>query len=266
MADVDQQGRSEQPEPGEEDRQNAHYDPSAPERADRKDAPHHERGKGREGGARDQSETGDRPPWHVEGGREAQRPGDDDKSRKPSPWRYIIPVLVIALLVNWLIVSLAPRESTAVTIPYSAFVKQVDAGNVASVTTTGLAVTGSFKKATEVPIVQTSQRRIALPGGTIPGETRALTPAAGASAAVTPGAAPTTAGAQAKAAGSSSPAATATPGGSGSAASGGSTRTATAAPTATVREFATQLPAFGTGALLDRLVSKGVTVTAKPAA
>ena len=246
MTDADQFGRLEETGPRDAGREGsahghqahgsqAHEHPAhgaaSPERADRDDGSRRKQGGAESNAGRGQPSGEDSQPWHVEGGREPQRQGgDDDKGRRSSPWRYIIPLLLIALLVNWVIVALAPHQSTGVTIPYSAFVAQVDAGNVASVTATGLSVSGTFRQPTRVPIAETGQTgALIVPGGPAASSDRG-------------GAAPAT-----------PPRASATP-------------AASATPTATVRQFATQLPAFGTSGLLDRLVTKGVAVTAKPAA
>jgi cell division protease FtsH len=58
-------------------------------------------------------------------------------------------LLVVLLLLNWLAMTTLLQEPTRTEIPYSLFWKQVEAGNVATVTAVEEQITGSFKK--EVP-------------------------------------------------------------------------------------------------------------------
>lgn len=52
-------------------------------------------------------------------------------------------VIFLALAV-WALSSLWPQQTTSVALPYSAFVEQVQAGNVSAVTIAGSDITGQF--------------------------------------------------------------------------------------------------------------------------
>ncbi len=96
-----------------------------------------------------------RPP-----GPEQARPGASDKRDEPGsnrpawlrrvswPWA----LLLIFLVVNWLVAPLlAPDQPDRVTIPYTTFKEQVQAGNIAEITTRGEAVQGTFKQQVTYP-------------------------------------------------------------------------------------------------------------------
>jgi cell division protease FtsH len=60
--------------------------------------------------------------------------------------------LVFAAILGWNVVSfLGPRGQTTITLSYSAFVKQVEDGNVANVTISGQTLDGQLKQASPVP-------------------------------------------------------------------------------------------------------------------
>src|SRR4029077_360918 len=65
----------------------------------------------------------------------------------PSPLREVIKwVLILLVLMIWNIVALRPKALPEVNIPYSAFLDQVRASNVAKVQIVGDEITGSFVK------------------------------------------------------------------------------------------------------------------------
>src|SRR5579883_773121 len=67
---------------------------------------------------------------------------------------------IFAVLLAWnLLTFLAPRGPATITLSYSQFLDQVNAGNVQSVTISGQAVEGRLKKAIPVPGPHRSRRR-----------------------------------------------------------------------------------------------------------
>jgi len=84
------------------------------------------------------------PPWRVEGARDAKRRTSDGSS-----WFWW--ALLGALVVNWLIssVALAPPERSEVS--YTFFVEQVDEGNVAEITTTADTIEGRLERPVRYP-------------------------------------------------------------------------------------------------------------------
>ncbi|MGI0131419.1 MAG: ATP-dependent metallopeptidase FtsH/Yme1/Tma family protein, partial [Thermoplasmata archaeon] len=79
--------------------------------------------------------------------------GGPGQQRRPplwKSWRWWVFIGVI-LAANILIANLAPQGTSRVTIPYSTFKAQVEAGNVASVNATGETIQGHAKKAVSAP-------------------------------------------------------------------------------------------------------------------
>jgi cell division protease FtsH len=68
--------------------------------------------------------------------------------RRPQPWWLLFLVL---LSVNYLVAQLFFPEPSSITIPYTFFKQQVEAGNVADVTSVGDSIQGSFKSNTTYP-------------------------------------------------------------------------------------------------------------------
>ncbi|HYJ76170.1 MAG TPA: ATP-dependent zinc metalloprotease FtsH [Kineosporiaceae bacterium] len=86
----------------------------------------------------------DKPPWRVEGmGGDAAPDGQPPRS----PWTRFWWLLLVLLAVNWIISSLLLGPSPRDTVSYTFFLQQVNASNVAEVTSTGETIEGSFKKA-----------------------------------------------------------------------------------------------------------------------
>jgi cell division protease FtsH len=92
-----------------------------------------------------------RPP----GPEHARHQNDKDEGRGPSwlpraSWPWIL--LLVFLGVNWLVAPLlAPEQSERITIPYTVFKEQVQAGNVAEITTRGEAIQGTLKQPITYP-------------------------------------------------------------------------------------------------------------------
>ncbi|MHB1570144.1 MAG: ATP-dependent metallopeptidase FtsH/Yme1/Tma family protein, partial [Solirubrobacteraceae bacterium] len=95
---------------------------------------------------------GERHPsgWRV-------RPGPDGRGAPPQPRQRLfgpglIIFFVVLLLLNIILASSLQTTPTSVRIPYSpTFLTQVKDGNVASISSTGLSVDGSFRKAVRYP-------------------------------------------------------------------------------------------------------------------
>src|SRR4051812_16303138 len=85
-----------------------------------------------------------RPP-----GPEAPRP--TARKRQPDPrsaigWRWMA-VLLLFLAANWFVVPLLfPEKQNRIPVPYTTFREQVQAGNVADITSQGDAIQGTFKQ------------------------------------------------------------------------------------------------------------------------
>jgi cell division protease FtsH len=109
-------------------------------------------------------------PWHAQSvakgdsGTSPPAPRGDSPRRQSRPirWNRIIPLAAIAFLllgVNWWTASRVTREAPRVRIPYSPmFIDQVEAGNVASITSRGTAIQGSFKRELRYPPSDTDAR------------------------------------------------------------------------------------------------------------
>jgi cell division protease FtsH len=93
----------------------------------------------------------DRPPWKVEGGPPSP-PGTSDGSG-PN-WGRVFRrtwwLIALALIVNWIIASTLMGTSRT-TVSYTFFRDQVQAGNVAEVTSTGDTIEGDFRTAVKYP-------------------------------------------------------------------------------------------------------------------
>jgi cell division protease FtsH len=99
-----------------------------------------------------------RPP-----GPEAPRPS----TRKPPPrrpltsalgWPWLL-LLLIFLVANWVVVPLLlPEKPNRITVPYTTFREQVQAGNVADITSQGDAIQGTFKQAVTYPATGDKQQ------------------------------------------------------------------------------------------------------------
>jgi cell division protease FtsH len=85
----------------------------------------------------------DRPPgWRVEGGPAPPPPGG---GRRIS-WRRLAGVLLVLLGINWFVVSLLPDGERRIDVPYTFFREQVQANNVAEVTSRGDTIQGTFRR------------------------------------------------------------------------------------------------------------------------
>src|SRR5689334_3960577 len=82
-------------------------------------------------------------PWRVEGA--PPDGGGDRRNRRPA-WMRFGWMLLLLLALNWVVSSvlLAPAPRTAVS--YTFFLSQVQANNVAEITSTGDTIEGTFKQ------------------------------------------------------------------------------------------------------------------------
>jgi len=83
-----------------------------------------------------------------------QQEGSPQQPGPPlSPWREFVTWIVILIFFSvWYIVVLWPKAHPAVNIPYTAFLAQVQSGNVAKVRIVGDAITGSLVKPIPLPM------------------------------------------------------------------------------------------------------------------
>jgi cell division protease FtsH len=84
----------------------------------------------------------DAPPWRVEG-----TDGQNGSSGRGN-WSRMWWLLLVILVLNWIISSALLAPAPRVTVAYTFFLGQVDARNVATITSTGEMIEGSFKNAT----------------------------------------------------------------------------------------------------------------------
>ncbi len=91
----------------------------------------------------------DRPPWRVEGARFPEgKTGRRLPPQRPSLWA----LFALLLILDWaLVLAYQPSAPQRVTVPYSYFSQQIQAGNVASVTAQGSAIQGTFRHAVTYP-------------------------------------------------------------------------------------------------------------------
>ncbi|WNV75250.1 ATP-dependent zinc metalloprotease FtsH [Geodermatophilus sp. DSM 44513] len=113
--------------------------------------------RGPELNRRDTARQGDgdsgrwRPPWRVEGERPDTGSGSwADSWRRPGGSRFWL-VLAGLLVLNWLLSGLLLAPPQRLEVPYTFFREQVEAGNVAEVTTTGDAIEGRFEQTVTYP-------------------------------------------------------------------------------------------------------------------
>jgi cell division protease FtsH len=100
--------------------------------------------------AKQTSPSDNRAPWRVEGARPPEtNPGQRPVHKRPSSW---LVALVVLLAFDWILVlAYQPSVRPRVTVPYSYFVQQVRADNVASITAQGAAIQGTFRHAVTYP-------------------------------------------------------------------------------------------------------------------
>ncbi|MGZ6269606.1 MAG: ATP-dependent zinc metalloprotease FtsH [Candidatus Limnocylindrales bacterium] len=105
----------------------------------------------RENAAQDADRTRWRPRWRVEGARPDKESDRWAASwRRPGGSRFWL-VLAGLLLVNWLVSGLLLAPPPRLEVPYTFFREQVEAGNVAEVTTIGDTIEGRFEQAVTYP-------------------------------------------------------------------------------------------------------------------
>src|SRR4051794_41722360 len=95
-------------------------------------------------------------PWRVEGA-----PGDGNTPKKRPAWIRFGWMLLVLLALNWIVSSflLAPQPRTPVS--YTFFLTQVDAANVAEITSTADTIEGTFtKKTSYTPTGSTTAKQV----------------------------------------------------------------------------------------------------------
>jgi cell division protease FtsH len=92
--------------------------------------------------------------------------------RRPQPWWL---VFLAILFVNYLAMQFLFPEPTAITIPYTFFKSQIEAGNVADVTSVGASIEGSFKSKTTYPPAAPAVAPGAAPASPAAGQPKART-------------------------------------------------------------------------------------------
>jgi cell division protease FtsH len=85
------------------------------------------------------------PPWRVEGARAPDPKQDPPKRRSFMTWR-VIALFAVLFGLNYWIVSTLPNRESRMKASYTLFVNQVNAGNVAEITSRADVVQGDFKK------------------------------------------------------------------------------------------------------------------------
>jgi cell division protease FtsH len=86
-----------------------------------------------------------RPPWRLEGKGGAPGQSDGEPTRRGSRLKSWWPVIAV-LVVNWVISSVLLAPPARTTVSYTFFLEQVRGKNVATVTSTGEMIQGSFTK------------------------------------------------------------------------------------------------------------------------
>ena len=89
--------------------------------------------------------SSNRPPWKVEGG----PPNTPPPMKAPQPPRRLpkwVTWIALALFVNWLVASIVTQPTESTTVTYTAFLSQLQAGNVATISAKGDSIEGTFKK------------------------------------------------------------------------------------------------------------------------
>ena len=83
-----------------------------------------------------------------------QQKGSPQQPGPPlSPWRgFVTWILILIFFAVWHLLVVSPKARPEVNIPYSAFLDQVRASNVANVRIIGDAITGSFVKPIPWPV------------------------------------------------------------------------------------------------------------------
>jgi cell division protease FtsH len=92
-----------------------------------------------------------RAPWKVEGLDEPNRRGRFRFTGSPMKRRTFWIILGVLLLVNWIVARAVLLPPPDLQVPYSVFLDEVEAGNVAAVTSRGEAIEGTFTSAVTYP-------------------------------------------------------------------------------------------------------------------
>jgi cell division protease FtsH len=86
--------------------------------------------------------------WRLEG---APKPEQTPPRFRPPGGRRFWWILLALLVLNWIVVSQIPRRATRLEVPYTTFRHEVEAKNVAEVTSRGDVIQGTFKKDVTYP-------------------------------------------------------------------------------------------------------------------
>ena len=106
----------------------------------------------------DQESPQQHRPWKVEGGRSPQPAGQDQNPRRGFPGVGVVWLVVLAMLaVNWIVAAQSEKTAARPMVPYSYFRAQAESGNIASVSSTGEMIAGSFRRPVRNPDANTRQ-------------------------------------------------------------------------------------------------------------
>jgi cell division protease FtsH len=96
-----------------------------------------------------QSQPEPKQPWKVEGHKEAEQPQQQRMVPPPRSrfWWFVIGALLLNVILSFALSGQPKRPS----VPYTLFFKQVQAGNVAEISSKGEEIQGDFKKAVTYP-------------------------------------------------------------------------------------------------------------------
>src|SRR3954469_2008009 len=100
------------------------------------------------------------PPWKVEGAPHPSGGGPEAPKKRPV-WLRFGWMLLILLAINWIVSSFLLSPAPRTPVAYTYFLTQVDAKNVAEITSTGDTIEGSFtKKVTYTPTGSTKSESV----------------------------------------------------------------------------------------------------------
>ena len=91
------------------------------------------------------------PSWRTEGAPAPKEGGGPLSRFRPPGGRRFWLILLVLLVLNWVIGSQVGQPPERITVPYSYFRDQVEAGNVVEVTSKGDSIQGEFRRASRPP-------------------------------------------------------------------------------------------------------------------
>jgi cell division protease FtsH len=98
----------------------------------------------------DENKKSTPPGWRVEGmPNDGKKPDTGWRSRIPRGWFWVVFLALLAL--NWVITNAVLGPEPAIMVPYTEFIRELDAGNVQSVVSTGETIQGTFKEPVASP-------------------------------------------------------------------------------------------------------------------